>query len=731
MSSSGRSHHREEWRRLIRGQAVFLLPVFIFFGFTPFARGEAGEGESRGLYPLAKLAHALDLNPEELEVVAIRQGLRSRHVHLRQLFSGIPVLGSVVSLHLGGDGQVKLVRKRIFQGLQKPPARKIHPSQAEEISRAAWGIERDALETSSMDLFVQPLGRGSRLVYECWLYPVAPPGSLRIQVDATTGKLLEMEDCRQFFDGLGRVFLPNPVVALQDDSLRDQDDAADAVPGSAYIEVPLRDLSGSGAAGDPYLLTGPYVTTEGTPDRASSLSGEFLFDRSHPWFEEVMVYYHIDSFQRRIQALGFSDVCHRRIRVYVNSEPPGIPFPADKSYYSPDGKGTGFLVFGTGGVDSAEDAEIIAHEYGHAVLDNQVPNFGKSREAGPLKEGFCDFFAAAILSVASNGFGDACFAEWKASTYSSGPPFCLRRLDTAKRYPYDMTYSDRYQDSEIWSGALWNLAGALGADKALQLALEGNFALAPDAKFPHAGEALLLADRELFDGENRQVIEAVLKARGILRPPIRLEGFAIRDEEPDIPIPDDNPLGLESTMEYSSEESILSALSLQVYIDIEHPFPTDLQVTLVSPAGTEVSLTPPWRFPTIYGSLDVPENGDFRTLVGENASGTWRLRMVDSVALEEGTLRAWGLRVLNITRGEVNNDRSVDLADGIQILFFLFAGGLLHCEIPADIDDDGTVDITDVVYLLQFLFLGGPAPPPPFEVPGADPTPDGLPCSSS
>jgi len=577
-------------------------------------------------------------------------------------------------------------------------------------------------------LSVLPTESGARLVYECWLLPAGFPSALRIRVDARTGESIEVDDRRRLFDGAGRVFDPNPMVSLQDRTLRDQDDAAGAVPEAAYATVTLPDLAGNGTLQDPYTLTGPYVTTEGTPDRATDLEGQFLFDRSDPRFEEVMVYFHIDSIQRRIQSLGLDDVCRRQVQVFVDSQPPGIPFLASQSFYRPDGNGTGVLAFGTGGVDAAEDGEIIAHEYGHAILDNQVPNFGESREALALCEGFPDFLAAAVFSGASRGFSDACFGEWKAASAAPDPPPCLRRLDTTKRYPYDMTYGDRYRDSEIWSGALWDLAGALGVDTALTLAIEGNFYLDIDASFPDAGESLLLADRELWDGAHLEAIESVLRARGILRPPVRIDGFTIRDDEPDARIPDDDPFGLESLVDYADGQTIRSELSLQVYVDISHPFPTDLTVTLLLPSGKEVRLTPPWSFPTIYGSLDRPPEGGFASLVGESARGSWRLRVIDGVPREVGTLRAWGIRVQNLTRGDANGDDQVDISDAIGVLLHLFLGREIGCRFPADTNDDGAVDLSDAVYLLHYLFLDGPAPPPPFALPGSDPTPDDLAC---
>ena len=45
------------------------------------------------------------------------------------------------------------------------------------------------------------------------------------------------------------------------------------------------------------------------------------------------------------------------------------------------------LTFGTGGVDDAEDAEIILHEYGHAIQDDQLAGFGASSEGKAMGEG--------------------------------------------------------------------------------------------------------------------------------------------------------------------------------------------------------------------------------------------------------------------------------------------------------------------------------------------------------
>ena len=55
------------------------------------------------------------------------------------------------------------------------------------------------------------------------------------------------------------------------------------------------------------------------------------------------------------------------------------------------------ITLGKGGVDDAEDAEVIVHEYGHSVQDDQVPGFGTSPDAGAIGEGFGDYLAVAVV----------------------------------------------------------------------------------------------------------------------------------------------------------------------------------------------------------------------------------------------------------------------------------------------------------------------------------------------
>ena len=64
--------------------------------------------------------------------------------------------------------------------------------------------------------------------------------------------------------------------------------------------------------------------------------------------------------------------------------------------------------------------------------------------------------------------------------------------------------------------------------------------------------------------------------------------------------------------------------------------------------------------------------------------------------------------------GDANGDGSVNIADVVYIITYLFLGGpppyfgLPFC--PADANGDGVVNVGDAVYIVAYLFLGGPPP---------------------
>ncbi len=81
-------------------------------------------------------------------------------------------------------------------------------------------------------------------------------------------------------------------------------------------------------------------------------------------------------------------------------------------------------------------------------------------------------------------------------------------------------------------------------------------------------------------------------------------------------------------------------------------------------------------------------------------------------------------------RGDPNRDGTVNLADGIAILQYLFSGGALACADAGDLDDGGAIDVADAVAVFAYLFQGGTSPSAPFPLAGGDsPSSDPYDCN--
>ena len=103
-----------------------------------------------------------------------------------------------------------------------------------------------------------------------------------------------------------------------------------------------------------------YATVVGeTGNPAYSATGVFRYTRHQDAFEQVMTYYWVTQAQTYIHSLGFGEtrrgINNRSQAVRINQ------WGADNSFATDVPKNE--LRFGKGGVDDAEDAEVILHEY--------------------------------------------------------------------------------------------------------------------------------------------------------------------------------------------------------------------------------------------------------------------------------------------------------------------------------------------------------------------------------
>ena len=419
------------------------------------------------------------------------------HADFQQVFEGVPVFGARTTVQFNRDGVVVALANTYVPGVFVPS---VHPAISKEVAiNAAGRAVRSTVEAeSAADLVINAEDETPVLAWRVTVATLGPTWELFI--DAQSGAMIgEPRDINQYVNGTGQIFNVNAVVATRDNTLRDLNDSATAVPNSAYSIVTLGDLQGNG------MLDGTYASSSRTKKRVSNSSNNFIFDRASDGFSEVMGYYYIDVAERYIQSLGFANINNRQQVFSVNR------FNGDNSFYSPS---TTDITYGLGGVDDAEDAEVILHEYGHSIQDNQVPGFGSSSEAGAMGEGFGDYWGASIGAQTSGGFQDLCIADWDATSYSSANPPCLRRLDSPKHYPEDVV-GEVHDDGEMWSASLWQIRGSIGAVKADRLILQAHFLLSPTASFNQGANALVTAAINLgYKKSEVNSIRTILQNRG-------------------------------------------------------------------------------------------------------------------------------------------------------------------------------------------------------------------------
>ncbi|MFF5447606.1 M4 family metallopeptidase [Streptomyces sp. NPDC012888] len=304
-----------------------------------------------------------------------------------------------------------------------------------------------------------------------------------------------------------RIFMVNPVQSSGDQALTDGKDGNAAVPESAYTVAALRNLDGSGS------LSGRWATVRSDTGASARLADVGTYSRTDDQFEQVMAYFWVNEAQEYLQALGFGSElpgANDRVQpVRINQ------WGADNSYFT-DKKAE--IRFGKGGVDDAEDAEIVLHEYGHAVHHAQVPGFGTSPEAGAIGEAFGDYLAVAVGVHAGTKYGwplkadPACVGDWDAVSYSAAP-HCLRRIDE------DKVYADRtgevHADGEIWSRALWDIRGALGARTADRIIVNAQFGFRADTSFKDAALTTIATAQRMYGADAASAVREAFRARQI------------------------------------------------------------------------------------------------------------------------------------------------------------------------------------------------------------------------
>jgi hypothetical protein len=491
---------------------------------------------------------------KNLEKVQVKDASGFQSVQFMQHFQDVPVYGALVVVNVGrARGNILSCYNNYDYDIPEhfPNSPKISVKQAQEavkkhlhrLEKEISGIKSEDVQITGNKLFIyrhhQLSGAGELVgaegkrpvpaidqilmkiptkvpkegkLYLVWQIFVqgshTPLQSLELLVDAQTADILLVQNLCSYAQGLGRVFVPDPVTSSGSANLVTTTPGTTTVQGTITPtstfnplrqEVDLLGLDPADANGK-YSLVGEYCVikdwhtpTHAEPKEAADPIDQkphFFYDTDNRDFLAVMAYYWIDTVRRFIKNdLNVSQTGLNALD-RIEIDPQGVdqddPNGYDNSETVPIGSGKSRIRYGEGGAPDASDAAVLLHEYGHAIHSAQ----GFTGDMA-LREGFSDLLARVFLDrFNSNQVLREEVFPWDNNPSASYHWSYKRRMDLTESYANTTPYTPGYFWGNIWATTFWQIYLALGGasvypDKrrwagnlALKLILEANIGYA-------------------------------------------------------------------------------------------------------------------------------------------------------------------------------------------------------------------------------------------------------------
>ena len=417
-------------------------------------------------------------------------------VRLQQHHRGVPVRGRGARIKIDGDGRVSWADVDVRDGLTVGVVPGVDAVTAAQVVLDHLGVIPVVVPEPLLE--VLPTGDG-RLVYTVLVSTAAPMRSWKVTLDAATAAVLDVTDLRR--EAQGNVYIYSPA----------HGDPA---------EVTLTDLTG-----DLDVMSGSYALVQSVVFDGDTASydhlatadeqGDFLFEpelysNADP-FVEVHAYHHVTElshFFEDVHGHAFGGAM-QVLTNYRDEEGTGY----DNAFFTQDMMGNDVIAFGDGTYDFGYDAGVIAHEFGHAIVQARTDmlqdwmihdEYGQNNAPNGIHEGMADYWAGSYQDQ---------------SLVSSYIPIG-RDLDNDSVCPDDLT-GESHDDGEIVGAAAWDVYQQVGKD-ATDAIVYGGLGLVSDAPtFAELAEAFIEAAGDLeADGDitadDLAAIEAAMEERGML-----------------------------------------------------------------------------------------------------------------------------------------------------------------------------------------------------------------------
>jgi len=474
-----------------------------------------------------------------LKLHFVRESVVGTTIHLRQYWQGVRVQDAEVSLTVKPDLRVTMVHNFFAQDIDLAD---VSPAISADRAHALTVDYLNAtgrLTDDTQELVILPQEGEARLAYRVRLNCLAPVGNWDAFVDAKTGEMLRVEDKAAYHkhhdeekafvpmpmmvDGTGNVFIPDPLSSAQvdygDTGYTDNNDNTTPELIAQQVSVTLRDIT---LENGEYFLKGPWaeivdieapfrgVFQQSTPD--------WSVDRDNNAFEAVNCYYHIDESMRYLNETLGLNIRPTNYTGGVRVDPSGFN-GADNSRYN---GGSQSLIFGDGGVDDAEDSDVIHHELGHGLHD-WVTGGGISQNQG-LSEGCGDYWAASYNRSLGDWEPTDPQYNWIFNWDGHNPFWNGRSCGISTTWSPNIPLGGIHAQGQVWATSMMLVYDAIGKTKTDIIFWEGLGMTNGNSNQNDAANAVYQAalSRPECTNAERQQVHTVLTDQGYQLPPFAL-----------------------------------------------------------------------------------------------------------------------------------------------------------------------------------------------------------------
>lgn len=363
----------------------------------------------------------------------------------------------------------------------------------------------------------------STLPFECWknkgeiwhpctikIIPDKTSSNKSIQfINVNSNKIIEEEPARIWSKkdstvSLG-VFLPDPLSAVNRTYSFPYTDRKD----SSYAQI-LSEIKFANAKllfnNDSFFLVDNFIrfAEVSLPNTAipTFKTNAISSTRNNTSFEYINSFYHLQNVRNYWTKLGLNYIADT-----VVVDPHALD-GADESSFDPTHIPPA-LEFGDGGVDDAEDADAIVHEYTHAACNKLVKGGYSGNERKTIEEGICDYSAAVYSLLFTTNFKGQVYNWDGHNEYWEG-----RTLINTRKYPSSLT-GQIHVDGQIFGGALWDLGERISHDSALKLLFLAVPAMLPNISMKQAAKIIIQTDSIIFSGKYAKILDEVFYTRGL------------------------------------------------------------------------------------------------------------------------------------------------------------------------------------------------------------------------